>query len=85
MTYERNSKSSYDAAANGRKNHGESGSAQGDVPRLDTNLQSHLGRTLRRVYEAEGGSSIPQDLVDLLEKLDAVHAGTGDKSACRTS
>lgn len=54
---------------------GPSDDTRSKCPALDTKLQSHLGRTLRRVYESEIGASLPQDLRDLLQQLDSIPTG----------
>lgn len=47
---------------------------------MDMNLQSHLGRTLRRVYEPDLASELPPEMMDLLKQLDYVSSG-GSKTS----
>lgn len=81
MKYQNHTSGAYseeqDRIANGRG----SDIAGAGGPGLDMTLQSHLGRTLRRVYEPEVGGSLPQDLMNLLEQLDSIPAySRGDVS-----
>lgn len=46
-----------------------------DYRGMDMNLQSHLGRTLRRVYEPELSSELPPEMMDLLTRLDSIPSG----------
>ncbi len=52
-------------------------------PSLDMNLQSHLGRTLRRVYEPDMASEMPQDIADLLQQLESLPARSNGKNVSR--
>lgn len=50
-------------------------------PGLDMTLQTHLGRTLRRVYEPHVGSDLPRAISDLLQQLDSIPARASRKDA----
>jgi hypothetical protein len=52
-------------------------------PSLDMNLRSHIGRTLRRVYEPEMASDMPRDIADLLQQLDSIPARSNGKNVSR--
>ena len=52
-------------------------------PGLDMNLQAHLGRTLRRVYEPAVGSELPHDVAELLQELDSLPARSSSRGASR--
>tara|TARA_R110002020_G_scaffold36894_81_gene111257 strand:+ start:7555 stop:7704 length:150 start_codon:yes stop_codon:yes gene_type:complete len=47
------------------------------------NLQAHLGRTLRRVYEPAVGSELPHDIAELLHELDSLPARSSTRGASR--
>jgi len=42
---------------------------------FDMNLQSHIGRSLRHVYEPELSSSLPPEMLSLLRQLDDIPSG----------
>ena len=42
---------------------------------LDMNLQSHLGRRLKSVYEPQLDTDLPQDISDLLKQLESIPTG----------
>lgn len=57
---------------------------QNRSPGLDMTLQTHLGRTLRRVYEPHVGSDLPREISDLLQQLDSIRSRAPRKYASQT-
>ncbi|HEY7747373.1 MAG TPA: NepR family anti-sigma factor [Aestuariivirgaceae bacterium] len=46
------------------------GKKPGKSPALDPNIQAHIGRKLRAVYDEVATAPIPDRIVDLLAKLE---------------
>jgi hypothetical protein len=57
------SKDEAEAASNGRSN------KTGTKPVLDRQVQAHIGRKLKAVYDEVAAEPLPKEILDLLEKL----------------
>lgn len=49
--------------------------SDGDRAGLDTDMQAHIGRKLRHVYEPDLSASLPPELMSLLRELDDTTSG----------